>query len=89
MGAYLKENLEGLKKEFPFVKKVKGIALMVGVELSIDGKHIFNECRKRGLLINCTQGNILRIMPPLTVKKSDIDKAIKIISESMTAVQAG
>ncbi|MBU4377260.1 MAG: aspartate aminotransferase family protein [Candidatus Omnitrophica bacterium] len=86
MGAYLREKLEGLKKEFDFVKKIKGIALMIGVELSIDGKQIFNECRKRGLLINCTQGNILRIMPPLTVKKEDIDKAIKIIKESMATI---
>ncbi len=82
-GAYLREKLEEMMKEFPFIKKVKGIALMVGVELSIDGKQIFNECAKRGLLINCTQGNILRIMPPLTVKKSDIDKAVSILKESM------
>ncbi|MFH0839983.1 MAG: aspartate aminotransferase family protein [Candidatus Omnitrophota bacterium] len=89
MGAYLREKLEGLKKEFDFVKKIKGIALMIGVELSIDGKQIFNECAKRGLLINCTQGSILRIMPPLTVTKEDIDRAVKIISESMTVMQAG
>lgn len=85
MGIYLKEKLENLKKEFSFVKKIKGIALMIGVELSIDGKKIFNECAKRGLLINCTQGNILRIMPPLNVTKHNIDKAIEIIRQSMAA----
>ncbi len=85
MGVYLREALEEIKKEFSFVKKIKGIALMIGVELSIDGKQIFNECAKRGLLINCTQGNILRIMPPLNVRKEDIDKALGILKESFKA----
>lgn len=88
MGEYLKKKLIGLKKEFPFIKEVRGMGLMLGVELSVDGKKIFNECVKRGLLINCTQGNILRIMPPLIVKKSDINKAVSIIKESMVTMQA-
>ena len=85
MGDYLRKKLEALKEEFPFIKNVKGQALMCGVELSIDGRKIFEECVKRGLIINCTQGNILRIMPPLIVKKRDIDKAINIIRDSIKA----
>lgn len=87
MGEYLRKKLEGLKKKFSFIKEVRGAGLMLGVEMSVDGKKIFNECAKRGLLINCTQGNILRLAPPLIVKRSDINKAVKIISDSMAAVQ--
>lgn len=87
MGAYLEKKLNALKKEFSFIKEVRGIGLMLGVELSIDGKKIFTECAKRGLLINCAQGNILRIVPPLIVKKSDINRAVAIIKESMAAIQ--
>lgn len=83
MGKYLKSKLEGLKKDFSFVKGVRGIGLMLGVELTIEGTKIFEECFKRKLLINCTQGNILRIMPPLVVKKKHIDKAISILKEAM------
>jgi acetylornithine/N-succinyldiaminopimelate aminotransferase len=83
MGGYLKSKLEGLKKDFSFIANVKGIGLMVGVELTIDGTGIFEECFKKGLLINCTQGNILRIMPPLVVKKGDVDKAIEILREAL------
>jgi len=83
MGEYLKSKLEALKKYFSFIKNIKGIGLMLGVELSIDGTKVFQECLKRRLLINCTQGNILRIMPPLVVKKGDIDKAIDILKEAM------
>jgi acetylornithine/N-succinyldiaminopimelate aminotransferase len=86
MGSYLKKKLEALKKEFSFIKEVRGMALMLGVELSVDGKKVANECVKRGLLINCTQGNILRIVPPLTVKKNDINKAVNILKESLRII---
>ncbi len=83
MGEYLKSKLEELKKDFSFVRAIKGIGLMLGVELSVDGTKIFEECFNKKLLVNCTQGNILRIMPPLVVNKGDIDKAVDIISEAM------
>lgn len=83
MGKYLKSKLEGLKKAFSFITNIKGMGLMLGVELSIDGTKIFEECFKKRLLINCTQGNILRIMPPLVVGKKDIDKAINILRQAM------
>ena len=86
IGEYLKSKLEALKKDFSFISNIKGMGLMLGVELSIDGTKIFEECFKRKLLINCTQGNILRIMPPLIVKKGDIDRAIDILRQVMKIV---
>jgi acetylornithine/N-succinyldiaminopimelate aminotransferase len=83
MGEYLKSKLEALKKDFSIITGIKGMGLMLGVELSVDGAGIFEDCFKRKLLINCTQGNVLRIMPPLVVKKSDIDKAIGILREAL------
>ncbi len=74
-----------MKKDFSFITNIKGMGLMLGVELSIDGTKIFEECFKRKLLINCTQGNILRIMPSLVVKRSDIDKAIGILIEVLSS----
>ncbi|MDD5495611.1 MAG: aspartate aminotransferase family protein [Candidatus Omnitrophica bacterium] len=79
MGAYLKDELEGLKAKHAFVKEIRAVALVIGVELSIKGEDIYKECLKAGLLINCTQGNILRIMPPLTVTKRQIDEASSIL----------
>ena len=87
MGQYLRRELEKLKSDFSFIKKIRGMALMLGVELTIDGTKIYEECFKRNLLINCTQGNILRIMPPLVVTKDDIDRAIYILKESLKAAQ--
>ena len=41
----------------------------------------YEECLKKKLLINCTQGNVLRLMPPLVVKEKEIDKAVQILDE--------
>lgn len=80
MGVYLGKNLAKLKKRFPdIISGIKQQALMIGLELNIEGERIVEDCFKKGLLINCTQGNILRIMPPLTVKKAEVSKAIKIL----------
>jgi predicted acetylornithine/succinylornithine family transaminase len=87
MGAYLVSELEKLKKKFPVIKMVKGKGLMIGVELGIeDASFIATECMKKGLLINCTQGNILRIMPPITITAEHVDMAIKTLSKVMETI---
>ena len=86
MGAYLKKELEKLKKKYHFIKEVRAVALIIGIELSIDGEGIYKECLKEGLLINCTQGTVLRIMPPLTVTKAEIDKAISILDKAFAKI---
>ena len=84
-GSHLFKKLGELKKKCSLIKEVRGMALMVGVELEIDGKNIYEECLKRKLLINCTQGNVLRLMPPLVVKEKEIDRAIEILEEVLAA----
>ena len=79
MGALLQKSLEGLKKKYHFIKEIRGMALTIGVELTIKGDEIVKQCMQDGLLINCTQDTVLRIMPPLTVKKAEIDKAVSIL----------
>lgn len=87
MGEYLVGKLEEVKEKFPVISKVKGKGLMIGVELGIeDATGVVTGCMEKGLLINCTQGNILRIMPPLTVTKENIDEAITILSESLEKI---
>ena len=81
MGRYLFEQLNELKKRHSIIKEVRGMGLMIGLELNREGTALAEECLKRRLLINCTQGNILRLMPPITVTKKNIDKAMRILDE--------
>ena len=85
-GAYLLEKLTQLKEKFNCILKVRGLGLMLGVELSLEGKAIVDECLKNGLIINCTQGKVLRIMPALNVNKKQIDKAIRILDKAFETV---
>jgi len=86
MGTYLMDRLNILKDKFDIITEVRGKGLMIGVELSINGTDIVNECLKRGLLINCTQQNILRMLPPLSIKKSHVNKAVSILTKSIKEV---
>ncbi|MBM3253693.1 MAG: aminotransferase class III-fold pyridoxal phosphate-dependent enzyme, partial [Candidatus Omnitrophica bacterium] len=81
MGEYLFERLKTLKEKFSFIKEIRGIGLMLGVELSRQGKLIVDACMKEGLLLNCTQDKVLRILPPLTVNKKDIDEGIRLLEK--------
>lgn len=79
---YLFLKLDGLKNRFPStIKEVRGIGLMVGVELNIEGKPVVEQCIGKGLLINCTQDKVLRLMPALNITKKEIDKAMMILEE--------
>ena len=79
MGAYLLEKLNSLKTAYPVIKEIRGMGLMLGMELSIEGKQIVQKCLEQGLLINCTHDKVLRLMPALNITKNEIDKAVKIL----------
>jgi acetylornithine/N-succinyldiaminopimelate aminotransferase len=82
MSAYLVENLWELKDKFPrLIKEIRGKGLLVGMELTMDGDMIVRECLEKGVLINCTAGNVLRFIPPLIVQKKDIDRLIDKLQE--------
>jgi len=83
MGAYLTDKLTAVKQKFPCIKEVRGLGLMIGIELTMEGKPVVDECFARGLIINCTQGNVLRIMPALNVTKRQIDQALKVLRKAL------
>jgi predicted acetylornithine/succinylornithine family transaminase len=82
MGKYFKNRLEDMKKEFPsIIADVRGMGLLVGMELTRDGAPLVKACMEKGALINCTAGNILRFMPPLIITEKDIDHLIDILEQ--------
>jgi predicted acetylornithine/succinylornithine family transaminase len=88
-GPYLVEKLKELKSKYDIIKEVRGLGLMIGVELTTDGTAIFKECFNRGLIINCTQGNVLRIMPALNVTRRQINKAMHILNGAIESALKG
>lgn len=86
MGEYLFKKLEALKVKHSVIKEVRGLGLMIGVELSIEGKIVVEKCIENKLLINCTHNTVLRLMPALNVTKKNIDKAIGILDNVLSVV---
>lgn len=54
---------------------------MVGLEIEKDGAEVVKKCLEKGVLINCTAGNVLRFLPPLTVKEEEIDYLIEVLDK--------
>ncbi len=82
VGKYFKEKLFGLQKKYPEkILDVRGEGLILGVELKKSGAEIVNECLKRGAIINCTVGKVLRFIPPLIIEPAHVDELIKILDE--------
>ncbi|MDD4956568.1 MAG: aspartate aminotransferase family protein [Candidatus Omnitrophica bacterium] len=87
MGAYLRASLEKLSKDCGLIGQIKGLGLMLGVVMNMeDATAVPGKCAKEGLLINCTQKNILRIMPPITVTEEEIDEALDKLSKVLEAI---
>lgn len=81
VGNYFLSELKKLQKKYGVIKDVRGIGLMLGAELKINGKEIVGNCLQKGLLINCTQDNVLRFLPPLNINKKDADTAVSILAD--------
>ena len=73
-GEYFKKKIEELKEKYPkFIKEARIVGLMVGLEIEKDGAEVVKKCLEKGVLINCTAGNVLRFLPPLIIEKEEID----------------
>lgn len=84
VGKYFKEKLVELQQKFPdLIRDVRGEGLLLGAELSKPGRRVVELCMKRGAIINCTVGNVLRFVPPLIVEKDQIDELVEILFMSL------
>ena len=81
VGQYFKERLLELKSRHDSVVDVRGLGLLLGMELNTDGLPLVQACMEKGFVINCVQGNTLRFVPPLIVQKAEIDQLIHCLDE--------
>ncbi|MHC4739589.1 MAG: acetylornithine/succinylornithine family transaminase [Planctomycetota bacterium] len=84
IGQYTQDKLNQLKQKHFIIDHVRGVGLMIGVQLTSPGGEIVNKCLEKGLRINCTQGTVLRFMPPMIVTAEQIDQAVDILDSVLT-----
>lgn len=81
LGQVLLDRLQALKSRCGIIREVRGRGFMIGIELSVDGQPIVEACRATRLLINCTQGRILRLLPALTITRAQLNRVLAILEE--------
>jgi predicted acetylornithine/succinylornithine family transaminase len=83
-GEYFKQKLLGLLKEFPqLFSEVRGIGLVLGVEMTRKAASMVSQCAKQGLLIGSAHENVLRFTPPLIITEADVDQAIEKLRKAV------
>ncbi|HEY1242882.1 MAG TPA: acetylornithine transaminase [Bryobacteraceae bacterium] len=81
----LRAQLEGLKARHTVITQIRSKGMMFGIQLARPGRPVVLAALERGLLINCTQGNVLRLLPPYIVERAEIDEAVRVLDAVLGA----
>jgi LysW-gamma-L-lysine/LysW-L-ornithine aminotransferase len=84
MGVHFKEGLNRLKEKHKIIRQVRGIGMMLGVELRFDVKDILSDGIRRGLLVLYSGRNVLRLLPPLVMDEMTVSRSVDIIDIILT-----
>ncbi|MFH0986127.1 MAG: aspartate aminotransferase family protein [Candidatus Omnitrophota bacterium] len=87
MGELLRQEFEKLKEKYPVIESTRGVGLMLGLKLKEPSAPYADAARNEGFLINATQGDVLRIMPPTTVTAKEIKLGMKILDRVFQKLQ--
>jgi len=86
-GDYLINQLKEASAKIESIADIRGKGLMIGVELSFNGRPVVEEMLKRGVLSNCTHGNVMRLVPPLVISLEELDRLARVLVESIETTQ--
>lgn len=87
IAARFRERFEALRAEIPgAIGEIRTRGVMIGVDLGMDGTRVVAECMERGVLVNATQGTVLRLLPALNVDDESIDRGCAVIGEAIRKV---
>lgn len=85
-GEYFKNELRKLQEKYPDkVTDVRGCGLMLGMEVAGEGNPIVESCLANNVIVNCTAGNVIRIVPPLIISKEEIDIVVAALDKALAA----
>ena len=86
-GEYFIGELQKLQAKYPaLVKEVRGRGLILSMELTKEGRPVVEHCLANGVIINCTAGSVIRIVPPLIISKEEIDLVVAALDKALAAM---
>ena len=84
VGAYLKGELLKLQKEFECIKEIRGLGMMLGMELTLPALDVEKKCMDKGMLVVGAGEKVVRFVPPLIIEKAHVDEAITILKSVLS-----
>ena len=87
VGGYFHLELNALARKHACIKEVRGVGLMLGVELHVPGKQVVLDAMAQGLLINCTHDTVLRFLPPYIITEKEVDQAVRIVGRLLAKLK--
>ncbi|WP_010650228.1 acetylornithine transaminase [Oceanobacillus massiliensis] len=85
---WLIDQLHTLIREEEMVKEIRGLGMLIGIELNIGASAVIEAFRKKGVLVLSAGANVLRILPPLTTTKQELELFIQLFEEVITEVES-
>lgn len=85
---YIVSKLNKLKDKYAQIEEIKGIGLLLGIKLNVDVKEFSKKCFENKLLAVTAGKDVVRLLPPLNVKKEDMDKAIELLEKVLKSYNA-
>jgi acetylornithine/N-succinyldiaminopimelate aminotransferase len=83
LGGLFRSQLEPLVGELPHVREFRQIGLMIGIELTVDASQLVERCMADRLLINVTQGNVIRLLPAMTMTEDEVRQGCEILAGAL------
>jgi acetylornithine/N-succinyldiaminopimelate aminotransferase len=87
-GAYLADGLKKLALRHPMISEVRGMGLMIGVQIGSAAKEVVNRLLSKGFIANAAHETVLRLLPPLIISHNDIDQFLAALDEVLTEVES-
>jgi acetylornithine/N-succinyldiaminopimelate aminotransferase len=85
LGEQFRARFEALRPRCPAIRDIRIKGVMIGVELGIEGAPFVNKCIEKGLLINCTHGTVIRLLPAMNLTDEQLDEGMTILEEVLTS----
>lgn len=86
IGSHFRERFSRLQKECSVIREVRVLGCMIGIELDREGTTVVQQCLEKQLLVNCTQGNVIRLLPALNITDQLLDAGCQILEDVLRSL---
>jgi acetylornithine/N-succinyldiaminopimelate aminotransferase len=87
-GEYLVQGLKGLSARHPSIGEIRGMGLMIGVEIGSTAGEVVNRLLKKGVIANAAHDTVLRLLPPFVITRKDIDEFLGVLDEVLGEIES-